>query len=57
MREELVSDASQDPDVAAILKQFPGARVRDVRIRVDESETQSTAQSEEGDILPDDLDF
>ncbi len=57
LREELVSDATQDPDVAAILKQFPGARVRDVRIRVDEPEIQTTALSEEGDILPDDLEF
>ena len=54
-RAELVSDASQDPDVAAILAQFPGARVRDVRIRADEvDEAPADSQSDEGDILPDD---
>ncbi len=53
-RAELVSDASQDPDVAAILAQFPGARVRDVRIRADEAEEPLPAgQSDDGDILPD----
>ncbi|MCP4315120.1 MAG: DNA polymerase III subunit gamma/tau [Hyphomicrobiales bacterium] len=53
-RAELVVDASQDPDVAAILDQFPGARVRDVRIRADEIDPPVASQSEEGDILPDD---
>ncbi len=48
-----VRDAGEDPDVAAILAQFPGARIRDVRIRVDEQdELPSEHQSEEGDILP-----
>ena len=54
-REELVSDASQDPDVAAILKQFPGARIRDVRIRVDEADPLPTGLSDEGDVLPEDM--
>ncbi|MEX3011085.1 DNA polymerase III subunit gamma/tau [Hoeflea sp. TYP-13] len=53
-RAELVSDASQDPDVAAILNQFPGARIRDVRIRNDEMDIPVESQSEDGDILPDD---
>jgi DNA polymerase-3 subunit gamma/tau len=50
---ELVMDASQDPDVAAILNQFPGARIRDVRIRADETDSPVASQSDEGDILPD----
>ncbi len=54
------TDARSDPDVAAILAQFPGARITDVRIRVtEESEVEelpvpATAESEEGDILPGD---
>ena len=56
-RQELVSDAEEDPDVAAILAQFPGARVRDVKIRSEEIDDMPTAlQSEDGDILPDDPD-
>ena len=53
-REALVSDARQDPDVAAILKQFPGARITDVRILAGEEEfvPESVSESEEGDILP-----
>ena len=52
-----VRDAGEDPDVAAILAQFPGARIRDVRIRVDEQdELPSELQSEEGDILPEAFD-
>ncbi len=59
-------DARSDPDVAAILSRFPGARVTDVRIRtadVDEEETEevkppAVAESDEGDILPgDDIQF
>ena len=54
-RTELVSDASQDPDVAAILAQFPGARVRDVRIRSEEADEALPASQtdNDGDILPD----
>ncbi|MDA4848279.1 DNA polymerase III subunit gamma/tau [Hoeflea sp. E7-10] len=55
-REELVSDASQDPDVAAILNQFPGARITDVRIRDEDMEPPAAQQSEDGDILPEDND-
>lgn len=58
-------DASQDPDVAAILSQFPGAKIIDVRVRADADDagddslpTPSVAESEDGDILPgDDIEF
>ncbi|CDZ68530.1 DNA polymerase III, gamma and tau subunit [Neorhizobium galegae bv. orientalis] len=62
VREAQFTDARADPDVAAILAQFPGARITDVRIRAseeDDSETEdlpapAAAESEEGDILPGD---
>ncbi|CAN7577828.1 DNA polymerase III subunit gamma/tau [Neorhizobium sp. LjRoot104] len=60
VREAQFTDARADPDVAAILAQFPGARITDVRIRAaEEDETEdlpapATAESEEGDILPGD---
>jgi DNA polymerase-3 subunit gamma/tau len=56
-REALVSDARQDPDVAAILARFPGARVTDVRIAALEEDLAAEALSptEDGDILPEDL--
>ena len=63
MREARFLDARQDPDVAAILSRFPGARITDVRIRapIVEEETPSlpaAAESAEGDILPgDDIEF
>lgn len=58
-------DAKSDPDVAAILARFPGARVTDVRIRAADPEAEEAevapptiAESEEGDILPgDDIRF
>ncbi len=57
-------DARQDPDVAAIMAQFPGAKITDVRIRapaqedVDDLPPPSVAESSEGDILPgDDIEF
>ncbi|SSC70612.1 unnamed protein product [Ciceribacter sp. T2.26MG-112.2] len=62
-REARFVDARQDPDVAAILSRFPGAKVTDVRIRapVVEEEMPSlpaAAESAEGDILPgDDIEF
>ncbi|XUY26755.1 DNA polymerase III subunit gamma/tau [Agrobacterium sp. rho-8.1] len=63
-REARFVDARQDPDVAAILAQFPGAKITDVRIRaplvddVEEIATPSVAESSEGDILPgDDIEF
>jgi DNA polymerase III subunit gamma/tau len=64
-REARLLDARQDPDVAAILSRFPGAKITDVRIKpgaVEEDETLLTppaaAESAEGDILPgDDIEF
>ncbi|WFS00258.1 DNA polymerase III subunit gamma/tau [Rhizobium tumorigenes] len=59
-------DASQDPDVAAILSQFPGAKIIDVRVRADPDDdagdeplaAPAVAESDEGDILPgDDIEF
>ena len=51
----------KDPEIAAILKFFPGAEIRDVRVRA-ETETTDTAESdapdaamnEDGDVLPED---
>ena len=63
-REQQVIDARQDPDVAAILAHFPGARIIDVRVRAPEPDEEgeakapAAAESEEGDILPgDDIEF
>ncbi|MCJ8517763.1 DNA polymerase-3 subunit gamma/tau [Pseudorhizobium tarimense] len=60
-REARLTDARSDPDVAAILAQFPGARITDVRIRAAEDEADeaevpapAAAESAEGDILPGD---
>lgn len=57
-------DARQDPDVAAILARFPGAKITDVRIRAastaedDTPSLPAAAESAEGDILPgDDIEF
>ena len=63
-RETRLVDARTDPDIMAILGQFPGAKVIDVRIRVDDtSDDDETAappaviETAEGDILPgDDID-
>jgi DNA polymerase-3 subunit gamma/tau len=61
VREAQFTDARADPDVAAILAQFPGAKITDVRIRVSKEDTESealpaaaVAESAEGDILPGD---
>ena len=61
-QQQRLSDARQDPDVAAILAHFPGAKIIDVRVRAPEPEeaaqAPSAAESEEGDILPgDDIEF
>lgn len=63
-KEQQVSDARQDPDVAAILARFPGAKIIDVRVRAPEPEEEgdikppAVAESEDGDILPgDDIEF
>ena len=59
-QEKRVSDARQDPDVAAILARFPGAKITDVRIKGPEPEEEgevpavAAAESEDGDILPGD---
>ena len=60
-QEARVADARQDPDVAAILQRFPGARITDVRIKAQETEDEpetvevaAVAESAEGDILPGD---
>ncbi|MCP8896735.1 DNA polymerase III subunit gamma/tau, partial [Shinella daejeonensis] len=60
-QQERVADARQDPDVAAILQRFPGARITDVRIKPAETEADeetaevaAVAESAEGDILPGD---
>lgn len=62
-QEARVADARQDPDVAAILQRFPGAKITDVRIKAPEVEPETVevaavAESAEGDILPgDDIEF
>ncbi|GEO85341.1 MULTISPECIES: DNA polymerase III subunit gamma/tau [Alphaproteobacteria] len=62
-REARLLDARQDPDVAAILSRFPGAKITDVRIRApiveeDMPSLPAAAESAEGDILPgDDIEF
>ncbi|AYD03269.1 DNA polymerase III subunit gamma/tau [Neorhizobium sp. NCHU2750] len=60
-REARLTDAKSDPDVMAILSQFPGAKITDVRIRASEEDNDiedapppATAESAEGDILPGD---
>ncbi|AMM85497.1 DNA polymerase III subunit gamma/tau [Martelella sp. AD-3] len=64
-RDKLFRDAREDPEVASILKFFPGARITDVRVRAEETETAEggadglpdAAVNEDGDVLPeDDLD-
>jgi len=64
LREAHFVDARQDPDVVAILAQFPGAKITDVRIRAAEIEEEeeialpAAAESADGDILPgDDIEF
>ena len=60
-----ILDAKSDPDVAAILARFPGAKVTDVRIRAPEPEEEeveikppAVIETDEGDILPgDDIEF
>ena len=58
-RDSLVSDARADPVVAAVLAQFPGAEIVDVRVRADEADP-STASDEalfpNSDEIPDEDD-
>ena len=63
-KETRLLDARSDPDIAAILERFPGAKIMDVRVRKDETEDDeaqaapAAAVTEEGDVLPgDDIDF
>ncbi|WP_112609819.1 DNA polymerase III subunit gamma/tau [Rhizobium sp. WW22] len=64
-QKQRVADARQDPDVAAILAQFPGAKIIDVRVRAPETDEEdeaaappAIAESIDGDILPgDDIEF
>ncbi|GAC1045717.1 DNA polymerase III subunit gamma/tau [Rhizobium sp. No.120] len=64
-QKQRVADARQDPDVAAILAQFPGAKIIDVRVRAPETDEEdeaaappAIAESVDGDILPgDDIEF
>ncbi|MCZ8179765.1 MAG: DNA polymerase III subunit gamma/tau [Rhizobium sp.] len=64
-REARLLDARQDPDVAAILARFPGAKITDVRIKAAAIEDDdivaappAAAESADGDILPgDDIEF
>ncbi|TWB08164.1 DNA polymerase-3 subunit gamma/tau [Rhizobium sp. ERR 1071] len=64
-QKQRVADARQDPDVAAILAQFPGAKIIDVRVRAPETDDEeeatappAIAESVDGDILPgDDIEF
>ena len=51
-RDERLTDARSDPDVAAILSRFPGARITDVRVnQTDLDEEAETAPEPE---FPDD---
>ncbi|WHA41140.1 DNA polymerase III subunit gamma/tau [Agrobacterium larrymoorei] len=61
---ERIFDARQDPDVAAIISQFPGAKVINVILRgpkteeVEDFVAPAIVESSEGDILPgDDIEF
>ena len=63
-KETRLLDAKADPDVAAILERFPGARIMDVRVRQEEAEeaedsiAPAAAVTEDGDVLPgDDIEF
>nr|WP_272214251.1 hypothetical protein [Marinicella sp. W31]MDC2878690.1 hypothetical protein [Marinicella sp. W31] len=67
VREKLFRDAREDPEIASILKFFPGAKITDVRVRAEENESTENesgpdgapdaAVNEDGDVLPeDDLD-
>ncbi|PRD44177.1 DNA polymerase III subunit gamma/tau [Phyllobacterium phragmitis] len=58
-RDMLVTDARADPDVAAILAQFPGARITDVRIATSEAESADVdldAEPPDVSLTPDDDD-
>jgi DNA polymerase-3 subunit gamma/tau len=53
VRDERVADARADPDVAAILARFPGAKITDVRVTA--ADTESDDETVPEPDLPDDL--
>ncbi len=55
-REELVTDARADPDVAAILAKFPGAKIIDVRITTPDDDTDMEMQMPDPGVDNGDLD-
>ncbi|MGQ5717125.1 DNA polymerase III subunit gamma/tau [Pseudochrobactrum asaccharolyticum] len=55
-REELVTDARADPDVAAILAKFPGAKIIDVRITTPDDDTDLEMQIPDPGVDSGDLD-
>ncbi len=55
-REELVTDARADPDVAAILATFPGAKIIDVRITTPDDDTDLEMQMPDPGVDSGDLD-
>ena len=52
-RDERLTDARSDPDVAAILARFPGARITDVRVTRSDPDEEAEAAIEPE--LPDDI--
>ncbi len=56
-RTMLVSDAREDPDVAAILAAFPGAKITDVRITAADTDDLENDHLNEDNILPEDDDL
>ncbi|WP_272906618.1 DNA polymerase III subunit gamma/tau [Pseudochrobactrum asaccharolyticum] len=55
-REELVTDARADPDVAAILAKFPGAKIIDVRITTPDDDAELEMQMPDPGVDNGDLD-
>lgn len=55
-REELVTDARADPDVAAILAKFPGAKIIDVRITTPDDDADLEMQMPDPGVDNGDLD-
>lgn len=55
-REELVTDARADPDVAAILSRFPGAKIIDVRITTPDDDIELEMQMPDPGVDSGDLD-
>ncbi len=55
-REELVTDARADPDVAAILAKFPGAKIIDVRITTPDDDADLEMQMPDPGVDSGDLD-